>query len=125
MFGFFQPAFRYDPSLRASSEPNGADWRREGKTVVFGPEYAAHVLDQEQGFFESGSTAEVAESAMWIMGISAKELRKDFPSAIADAQEFRMSDEEKKFYREQEPSRGNAKTGEITFENPLSVYRRK
>lgn len=125
MFGLFQPAFRYDPSLRASREPNGANWRREGKTIVFGPEYAANVLDQEQGFFESGSTAEAAENAMWIMGVSAKDLRKDFPSAIVDAQEFRLTEAEKKFYREQQPSRGNAKTGEITFEDPISTYRRK
>ncbi len=124
MFGLFQPAFRYDANLRASSEPNGANWRRDGKTVVFGPEYAANVLDQEQGFFESGLTAEAAENAMWVMGVSAKELRKDFPTAISDAQKFRMSDEEKKFHLEQEPNRGNAKTGEITFERPPASFKR-
>jgi len=124
MFGLFQPAFRYDPNLRATTEPNGARWRREGKTIVFGPEYAANVLDQEQGFLESGSAAEVAENAMWVMGVSAKELRRDFPSAVSDAKEFRMSEEEKKFYREQEPNRGNAATGEITFERPPTTFKR-
>ncbi len=84
MFGAFQPAFRYDASLRKASQPNGASWRMEGKTVVFGPEYARAVLAQEQSFLDGGAPQEIAESAAWVKGLSAKELRTQFPEALAD-----------------------------------------
>ncbi len=99
MFGFLQPDFRYDSTLRKEQQNPPANWRREGKTVVFGPEYAAHVLDQEQGFLEGGSPKEVAEQAMWVMGVSAAQLRKEFPQAIADAQQFRLSESAKERIR--------------------------
>lgn len=99
MFGFLQPAFRYDASLRREQQNPPANWRREGKTLVFGPEYAANVLDQEQGSIEHGSPADRAQHEEWIMGVSAAQLRKEFPQAIVDAQQFRMSETEKERIR--------------------------
>lgn len=99
MFGFFQPGFRYDPTLRREQQNPQANWRREGKTIVFGPEYAANVLDQEQGFLEGGAGKETAENALWVMGVSAAQLRTEFPEAVADAKAFRSSETEKQRIR--------------------------
>lgn len=103
MFGFFQPAFRYDSALRKEQQSPPATWRREGKTLVFGPEYAANVLDQEQTSITRGTLPEHAQHEEWVMGISAAQLRKEFSQAVIDAQQFRASEAEKQFHREQAP----------------------
>lgn len=90
--GFFSPDFRYDATLRSAS--NKASYRREGKTIVFGPEYAAAVLDQERSFLRSGASADGAASAEWVVGLSGKRLREEFPSAVHDAQPYVTSDAE-------------------------------
>ena len=87
--GFFSPTYTYDPALLAKNDPNGARWLRDGDTVIFGPEYAAAVLDQEQAFLKSGISELEASRAEWIAGLSGKELRTTFPEAVAHAQKFR------------------------------------
>lgn len=99
---FFAPAFRYDPSFRASS--HGANWRREGQTVIFGPEYAAAVLNQEKSHVRSGVDTRAAAQAEWVVGLSAKELREQFPSAVHDAQQFVMTEAEMERRRANPPS---------------------
>lgn len=89
MFGLFDESFRYDSTLRKSQDPHKGSWRREGKRIVFGPEYAAAVLDQEQNFVNRGYTKESAALAEWIVGLSGEELRKNFPEAVTDAEPFR------------------------------------
>ncbi len=88
MFGFFQPVFRYDSTLRREQQSPTATWRREGKTVVFGPEYAANVLNQEQGSIKHGTSSEHAQHEEWVMGVSASRLREEFPQAVVDAQQL-------------------------------------
>ncbi|MEK9155620.1 MAG: hypothetical protein AAB839_03135 [Patescibacteria group bacterium] len=56
---------------------------------MFGPEYAARVLDQEQAFLDAGDPEGVAEWTAWVVGLSPAELRKKFPAAIQDAEPFR------------------------------------
>lgn len=82
MFGFSRPSFRYDSTLRRT-QASPASWRRDGNTFVFGPDYVAAVLAQEQRFAKDFS-AERAADAEWIGGVSAAMLRKDFPEAIRE-----------------------------------------
>lgn len=101
MFGFLQPAFRYDPNLLskkdpglAKNDPSRKRWRHEGKTVVFGPEYAAGILDEERILLRSGRSADAASLASGVLGITAHELRESFPDAVRDAKQFQYTEKE-------------------------------
>jgi len=63
-------------------------WRREGGVVVFGPECAAAILDQERVMIASGIEKAEAGALQGVSGLTADQLRKDFPEAVRDAQEF-------------------------------------
>ncbi|MEK7632244.1 MAG: hypothetical protein AAB473_00445 [Patescibacteria group bacterium] len=93
MFGLLQPAFRYDPTLLSKTEPGNKRWRYEGKTVVFGPEYAAGILDEERMLLRTDRSAEGAGLASGMLGITAHELRETFPEAVRDAKVFQYTEE--------------------------------